>query len=110
MPGMATPEEIDLLSEAPSNEADRLFLRLMIPHHQGAIPMAEAILERTERSEVRQLAEAIKTSQQGEIALMEDMLRERVATLPRSNSSPRAAHTSGGASPSPRPGADSGLN
>jgi hypothetical protein len=96
MPGVATPEEIDLLSEAPPNEADRLFLRLMIPHHQGAIPMAEAILERTERPEVRQLAEAIKTSQQGEIALMEDMLRDRVGDFAEVELEPQGgSHTTG---------------
>jgi uncharacterized protein (DUF305 family) len=78
MPGMATPEEIHLLYKASPEETDRLFLRLMIAHHRSAIPMAEAILERTDRPEVRQLAEAIKTSQKGEITLMEGMLRDRV--------------------------------
>jgi uncharacterized protein (DUF305 family) len=78
MPGMATPEEIDLLYQASPEEAERLFLRLMIAHHRAAIPMAEAILKRTDRPEVEQLAEAIKTSQQGEIVLMEGMLRDWV--------------------------------
>jgi uncharacterized protein (DUF305 family) len=76
MPGMATPEEIDGLYDAPPEEADRLFLRLMILHHQAAIPMAEAILERTDRPEVRQLAEAIGMSQRAEIQTMEGMLRD----------------------------------
>ena len=58
MPGMATPEEIDRLSEAAPEEADVLFLRLMIPHHRAAIPMAEAVLEKTDRPEVEQLAQA----------------------------------------------------
>ena len=53
MPGMATPEEINRLGELPPEEADALFLRLMIPHHQAAIPMADAILKRTDRPEVR---------------------------------------------------------
>jgi uncharacterized protein (DUF305 family) len=78
MPGMATPEEIDLLYKASPEEADRLFLRLMIAHHQAAIPMAEAILGRTDRPEVRQLAEAIKNSQRAEIQTMEGMLRDRL--------------------------------
>jgi uncharacterized protein (DUF305 family) len=78
MPGMATPEEIHLLYKASPEETDRLFLRLMIAHHRSAIPMAEAILKRTDRPEVGQLAEAIKTSQKGEITLMEGMLRDRV--------------------------------
>jgi uncharacterized protein (DUF305 family) len=75
MPGMATPEEIGRLYDAPPEEADELFLRLMIPHHRAAVPMAEAALERTDRPEVRQLAEAIVSSQRAEIGVMQDMLR-----------------------------------
>jgi uncharacterized protein (DUF305 family) len=74
MPGMATPEEINRLRNAPSGEADTMFLRLMIPHHQAAIPMAEAVLEETDRPEVEQLAQSIAASQQGEIKIMQDML------------------------------------
>ena len=58
MPGMATPEEIDRLSEVPPDVADVLFLRLMISHHQAAIPMAEALLKRSDRPEVRALAQS----------------------------------------------------
>ena len=75
MPGMAAPEEINRLRNASSEEADELFLRLMIPHHRAAVPMAEAVLERTDRPEVRQLAEAIAASQRAEIGVMQDMLR-----------------------------------
>ena len=75
MPGMATPEEINRLGELPPEEADALFLRLMIPHHQAAIPMADAILKRTDRPEVRQFAHAIGTSQRSEIRTMQEMLK-----------------------------------
>jgi uncharacterized protein (DUF305 family) len=78
MPGMATPQEIDRLSEAVPEEADVLFLRLMIAHHQAAIPMAEAVLEKTDRPEVRTLAQSIQTSQRAEIENMKSMLEERV--------------------------------
>jgi uncharacterized protein (DUF305 family) len=74
MPGMATPEEMERLFEAPAEEADTLFLLLMIPHHEAAIPMAEAVLKRTDRPEVQQLAEAIALSQRQEIELMRAML------------------------------------
>jgi uncharacterized protein (DUF305 family) len=75
MPGMATPEELNRLMEAPPDQADTLFLLLMIPHHRGAVPMAEAVLDRTDRSEVRQLAEFMAASQRQEIELMRGMLR-----------------------------------
>ena len=41
---MATPEEVDRLDELPPDEADEMFLRLMISHHGAAIPMAKAVL------------------------------------------------------------------
>jgi uncharacterized protein (DUF305 family) len=98
MPGMATPEEIELLYQASPEEADRVFLRLMIRHHRAAIPMAEAIHKRTDRPEVRQLAEAIKTSQQAEITLMEGMLRDRVGHSAKVELMPQSgSHTKGSA-------------
>jgi uncharacterized protein (DUF305 family) len=39
MPGMLTPEEMDLLRNAKGVAFDRLFLELMIKHHQGALTM-----------------------------------------------------------------------
>jgi uncharacterized protein (DUF305 family) len=83
MPGMATPEEINRLKEAPPEEADEQFLGLMIRHHRAAIPMAGAILDRTDRPEVRQLAEAIAASQRQEIRTMKAMSREQLANFAR---------------------------
>jgi len=96
MPGMATPEEIELLYNASAQEAERLFLRLMIAHHQAAIPMVEAILERTDRSEVRQLAESIEASQRAEIKIMEEMLRNRLPDSAKVQLNPHnGSHTTG---------------
>jgi putative copper export protein len=80
MPGMAGPEEIDNLQKASPEEADALFLQLMISHHQAAVPMAQAGLESTNRPEVQHLASAIVTSQQAEIETMQGMIQERSAT------------------------------
>jgi uncharacterized protein (DUF305 family) len=77
MPGMASPEEINRLRGAPPEEADKMFLRLMIPHHKAALPMARAVLERTDRTEVERLATAIAASQKGEIKIMREMLESR---------------------------------
>ena len=78
MPGMATPEEIDRLSQRQPDRADVLLLRLMIAHHQAAIPMARAILQRTDEPEVRQLAKAIIAAQKAEIGNMKAMAGEMV--------------------------------
>jgi uncharacterized protein (DUF305 family) len=82
MPGMASPEEIERLRNAPPEEAEVTFFRLMIPHHQAAVPMAEAVMEESDRAEVENLAGAIAASQQGEIELMREMLEERGAEAP----------------------------
>src|SRR4028118_1638414 len=82
MPGMALPEEIERLRNAPPEEAEVTFFRLMIPHHQAAVPMAEAVMEESDRPEVENLAGAIAASQQGEIELMREMLEERGAEAP----------------------------
>lgn len=82
MPGMATQEEIARLREMPPEEMDEQFLRLMIPHHQAAVPMAEAVLEETDRPVVEQLAEAVVASQRAEIHTMRAMLEDMGAGAP----------------------------
>lgn len=84
MPGMATPEEINALETLPPDEADRQFLRLMIPHHEAAIPMSEAAIAQTDRPEVEQLAQAIAVSQEAEIQTMQAMLERMGEAPPRS--------------------------
>jgi len=78
MPGMATPDELDRLVKLPPDRADVLFLRLMINHHEAAIPMAQAVLKRTDEPEVRQLANSIIASQKAEIWNMKAMVDEKV--------------------------------
>ena len=95
MPGMATPEEISALETLPPDEADEQFLRLMIPHHEAAVPMAEAVLAETDRPEVEQLASAISASQQNEIQVMQDLLRSRGAAPVEESPAEEAPHGGG---------------
>jgi uncharacterized protein (DUF305 family) len=60
-------------------DADRDFLAMMIPHHQGAIDMAKLVLVHGRDPLVRQLATEIMASQQVEIIAM----RGRVGALGR---------------------------
>jgi uncharacterized protein (DUF305 family) len=76
MPGMASPEEINRLRDAPPEVADRMFLRLVIEHHRAATPMAEAVLDETTRQAVEELAGAIVASQRAEIETMQVMLED----------------------------------
>ena len=77
MPGMATSAQMAELSEASGVEAERLFLSLMIAHHEGALEMAEALLERSDHRSVVTFADAVLLSQASEIGLMTRMLAER---------------------------------
>ncbi len=45
MAGMATPEQMTELAAAEGTAFDRLFLELMITHHEGAVTMVEELLE-----------------------------------------------------------------
>jgi len=56
-----------------ANGEDVAFVENMVPHHEGAIEMAELARTRSQRPEVRQLAESILASQSGEIDLMKAM-------------------------------------
>ncbi len=45
MAGMASPEQMAELAELKSTDFDRLFLMLMITHHEGAVDMVEELLK-----------------------------------------------------------------
>lgn len=77
MPGLATREQLQALSDLPVADAEAEFLRLMIEHHRGGVEMAEAVLDRSDRSEVLAVAEAIVAGQTNEIDVMNQMLIER---------------------------------
>ncbi|MFT6329510.1 MAG: hypothetical protein ACJAYN_001442, partial [Bermanella sp.] len=45
--GMANADEMDQLEAAKGTDFDRLFLSLMIPHHEGALRMVDDLLEQS---------------------------------------------------------------
>jgi uncharacterized protein (DUF305 family) len=71
--GMASDDELAALEDATGQEADCLFLELMVRHHEGAIPMAEALLELGSDPRALQVAQAMKDGQTAEIDAMESM-------------------------------------
>jgi uncharacterized protein (DUF305 family) len=80
----APPEEASFLSEnvgamtrmmvgmeiKPSGDVDQDFAAMMIPHHQGAIDMAQAELRHGHNEQLRRIAQGIIVEQQQEIAAM----------------------------------------
>lgn len=55
---------------APSGDVDRDFSAMMIPHHRGAIAMAQTELRYGRNRSLRRLAQEIIVDQQQEIAVM----------------------------------------
>ncbi|MEO6124072.1 MAG: DUF305 domain-containing protein [Ilumatobacteraceae bacterium] len=67
MPGLASEADLDALESARGTDADSLFSRLMIAHHEGGITMAEYAASHAGTSEVVDFAKGIVTGQQSEI-------------------------------------------
>jgi uncharacterized protein (DUF305 family) len=77
MPGMMSGEQMQQLSQATGAEFDRMFLQMMITHHQGAVTMAQKELSDGYNAEARRLAQQIIHTQQREITEMQQLLARR---------------------------------
>lgn len=53
-----------------STQMSQHFIEMMLPHHEGAVAMADLALNKAKRPEIKQLAEAIKKDQTREIQQM----------------------------------------
>ena len=74
MPGMtASMKGMDAehMKSTSGNAFDMMFIDMMIPHHQGAITMANEALQKAEHADLKKLAQAIITSQEAEIKTMQ---------------------------------------
>ncbi len=72
-----TAEEASDLASIAFTEADVRFMQGMISHHAQALEMTALLETRTQRDEMRQLAQRIELSQEDEIEMMQDWLRDR---------------------------------
>jgi uncharacterized protein (DUF305 family) len=73
MDGMLSDSEMEELTKATGSEFDRLFLEGMIKHHEGAIEMAQMVLD-SDNAEAAKLGKEIVRTQQAEINQMQDLL------------------------------------
>jgi uncharacterized protein (DUF305 family) len=74
MPGMMTADEMNMLEDAEGAEFDRMFLEMMVRHHEGAIDMARTEQANGDNPEAIALAQQIETDQEAEIAKMKTLL------------------------------------
>jgi len=76
MPGMATQDQIQQLRDAKGKQVDEIFLKLILAHHLGGIHMVEGVLAKTQNADVRTLAENMKTGQQREITVIQQLQKQ----------------------------------
>ncbi|WP_093802326.1 DUF305 domain-containing protein [Streptomyces sp. Wb2n-11] len=74
MPGMATEKQLARLRAARGEEFDRLFLELMVIHHEGAVGMATEVLSQGNNVQVEEMATDVLAQQSAEIGRMRDMM------------------------------------
>jgi uncharacterized protein (DUF305 family) len=60
--------------------SDRAFIDAMVPHHQGAIAMAEVALKNAEHEEIKELSRNIVSTQQSEIEELKSIKKEEFGT------------------------------
>ncbi|GAA3541020.1 DUF305 domain-containing protein [Aeromicrobium flavum] len=74
MTGMMSEDQMNDLEGASGTEFDRMFLQMMIEHHEGAVEMARTEKSDGKAADVIALAEDIERTQTEEIRLMKSLL------------------------------------
>ncbi|QQS46514.1 MAG: DUF305 domain-containing protein [Acidobacteriota bacterium] len=79
MPGMLSPEQMEALRKAKGEEFDRLFLKGMIQHHDGALIMVKDLFDTAgagQDAELFNFATDVDSGQRAEIRVMQNMLEK----------------------------------
>jgi len=74
MPGIMSDDEMRQLTAAKGVDFDRMFARMMIAHHNGAIQMANDVLGQGGNADVKALAQNVVTTQTAEVAQLQKIL------------------------------------
>jgi uncharacterized protein (DUF305 family) len=75
MDGMMSAEEMTALENASGTAFDRMWLQLMVKHHEGAVAMARTQLSQGQSPDAKTLAQAVIDGQTKEIATMTALLK-----------------------------------
>jgi uncharacterized protein (DUF305 family) len=82
MPGMLTAEQMEGLRQAKDAEFDKLFLKGMIQHHQGALTMVKDLFATAgagQDADIFNFATDADNTQRAEIGIMESMLEKKTS-------------------------------
>lgn len=74
MPGQMSAEDMNKLKTASGVDFDRMFARMMIAHHNGAIQMARDVQKNGTSAEVKRLAVQIEQAQTTEVGTLQAIL------------------------------------
>jgi uncharacterized protein (DUF305 family) len=85
----------------PTGDVDRDFVAMMVPHHQGAIDMAQAELRYGHNAELKRIAQEIVVDQIEQISLMRLAVGEPLPPSVSSPTSPTVPSQTGGQAGSP---------
>ncbi len=77
MTGMASQADLNELEALSGVEAERKYLELMIPHHQGGVEMAQHAYDHASLPAVRELAQSMLQAQTTELATLQKFLDAR---------------------------------
>jgi len=69
-----------MLEDENGDYSDRRFIDMMVPHHQGAVEMAEVALENSDREEILDLSRDIVRTQNAEIEELRSIKEEEFGT------------------------------
>jgi len=76
MTGMMSEQDMTRLKDATGTKFDRLWLEMMVTHHQGAVAMAKTEQQDGQNSDAKKLAVLIIAGQSKEIATMQGLLQQ----------------------------------
>ena len=74
MPGMMSSQDMQKLMDSTGADFDRMFLTMMISHHEGALSMARTEIAQGQNPDAIALAHRIQSSQTAQIATMKTLL------------------------------------
>ncbi|MCP2247339.1 DUF305 domain-containing protein [Lentzea aerocolonigenes] len=75
MSGMMSAEDMKMLEQSKGGAFDKMWLDMMIKHHEGAVAMAKTELQKGSNADAKKLAQDIIDAQQKEITEMQGLLK-----------------------------------